>query len=144
MESAASEAEQAIAATTAATESAPAPAPAPAASHAPAPATETVAAAAIPDASAEAVPKVAHDAYGLPVQWAVQLGVFTRIEGAQEVKRRAEQAGYHVILQTVAQKGGAQHRVYIGPKLNRNAAASLNREVQQKLGITGYVTRYYP
>ena len=95
-------------------------------------------------AHADTVPQVHKDAYGLPVQWALQLGVFTRIEGAQEVKRRAEAAGYHAILQSVAGKDGAQHRVFIGPKLDRNAAESLGREVQQKLGIAGYVTRYYP
>ena len=86
----------------------------------------------------------AGDEYGLPVQWAMQLGVFTDLDNAVEVRDKAEQAGYHALLQSVAGKGATQHRVYIQPKLDRRALEALLPEVQRKLGIQGYVTRYYP
>lgn len=83
-------------------------------------------------------------ASGLPVQWAVQLGVFSRIENAQDLKRRAEQAGFHAILQSVPTDRGTQHRVYVNPKLDRAEAQALAAQVEKKIAVKGYVTRYYP
>lgn len=83
-------------------------------------------------------------ASGLPVQWAVQLGVFSRMENAQDVKRRAEAAGFHAILQSVPTDKGTQHRVYVNPKLDRAEAQALAVQVEKKIAVKGYVTRYYP
>jgi DedD protein len=83
-------------------------------------------------------------ASGLPVQWAVQLGVFSRMENAQDVKRRAEAAGFHAILQSVPTDKGTQHRVYVNPKLDRAEAQALAAQVEKKMAVKGYVTRYYP
>jgi DedD protein len=80
------------------------------------------------------------DAFGLPEQWALQLGVFGQLENAIEVRQRAEKAGYHAILQS----SGGKHRVYVAPKLDKRAVERLAPEVERKLGIKGYVTRYYP
>lgn len=84
------------------------------------------------------------DRHDLPVQWAVQLGVFAKLENAQEIKRRAEKSGYHAILQTVRDAGAIQHRVYVDPKLDKQAAQKLATEIEKNLGVKGYVTRYYP
>ena len=86
----------------------------------------------------------AGDDYGLPVQWAMQLGVFADLDNAVEVRGKAEKAGFHAVLQSVSVKGSMQHRVYIEPKLDRRALDALLPEVQRKLGIKGYVTPYYP
>lgn len=84
------------------------------------------------------------DQHTLPVQWAVQLGVFGKLENAQEIKRRAEKSGYHAILQTVRDGGVTQHRVYVDPKLDKQAAQKLAVEIDKNLGVKGFVTRYYP
>lgn len=84
------------------------------------------------------------DQHGLPVQWAVQLGVFGKLENAQEIKRRAEKSGYHAILQTVSNGGVTQYRVYVDPKLDKQAAQKLAAEVEKNLALKGFVTRYYP
>ena len=78
------------------------------------------------------------------MQWAVQLGVFGKLENAQEIKRRAEKSGYHAILQTVRDGGVTQHRVYVDPKLDKQAAQKLAVEIDKNLGVKGFVTRYYP
>ncbi len=83
-------------------------------------------------------------ASGLPVQWAVQLGAFSQLEAAQDVKRRAEQAGFHAILQPVSTATGTLHKVYVNPKLDRAEAQALAAEVKKKMAVDGYVTRYYP
>ena len=111
----------------------------------PQPPTEPLAAAQpAPQPEAPPVPAPHGDEYGLPEQWALQLGVFGQLENALEVREKAEQAGYHAILQSVAANGTTQHRVYIEPKLDRSALDSLLPEVERKLGIKGYVTRYRP
>ena len=84
------------------------------------------------------------DQHELPVQWAVQLGVFGKVENAQEIKRRAEKSGYHAILQTVRDGGATQYRVYVDPKLDKQAAQKVAAEIEKNLGVKGFVTRYYP
>ena len=91
-----------------------------------------------------AVPGVDVDAAGLPRQWAVQLGVFSQLANAREMQQRARAAGFHAILQSGGTAGAEQHRVYVDPKLDRNGAASVAAEVKRKLGVDGFVTRYYP
>lgn len=90
------------------------------------------------------VPPVATDAHGLPQQWAVQLGVFSQIANAREIQQRANAAGFHSILQSSGKPGAQQYRVYVNPKLDRADADVVASEVQRKLGLKGYVTRYYP
>jgi cell division septation protein DedD len=97
-----------------------------------------------PSAEETPVPAARGDEFGLPEQWALQLGVFGQMENAVEIRDRAEKAGYHAVLQSVAGKSGTQHRVYIEPKLDRRALDRIAPEVERKLGIKGYVTRYYP
>lgn len=84
------------------------------------------------------------DEQGLPVLWAVQLGVFSVPENAQSLKERAEKAGYHAVLQTVGGRGAKQYRVFVEPKLDRGAAEAMRKDLNAKLGIEGFVTRYYP
>ena len=58
--------------------------------------------------------------------------------------RRAEQAGFHAIVQTVPTDSGTLHKVYVNPKLDRAEAQALAAQVEKKLAVKGYVTRYYP
>jgi DedD protein len=92
----------------------------------------------------EPVAQPARDQFGLPEQWAVQLGVFGKQENAQELKARAERAGYHAILQISSANGARQYRVFVEPKLNRLDAQRVSANIEKSLGVKGYVTRYYP
>jgi len=84
------------------------------------------------------------DARALPEQWALQLGVFSARDNALELRARAEKAGFHALVQTVGSGPARRYRVYAEPKLDRAAVQRAAASVQQKLGIKGYVTRYYP
>lgn len=112
-------------------------APAPATAE---PATSTVA----PAPKRDPVPPVKNDARGLPEQWAVQLGVFSDRANATDLKARAEKAGFHALVQAVGNGPARRYRVYAEPKLERAGALRAAATVEQKLGIKGYVTRYYP
>lgn len=91
-----------------------------------------------------AVAGVDVDASGLPRQWAVQLGVFSQLANARELQQRANAAGFHAIVQSSGTAGAEQHRVYVNPKLDRGSADGVAAEVKRKLGVNGFVTRYYP
>lgn len=95
-------------------------------------------------ATPDPVPPVSTDARGLPEQWALQLGVFSDRANAMELRQRAEKAGFHALVQAVGKGPSARYRVYVEPKLDRAAVQRSAAAVQQKLGIKGYVTRYYP
>lgn len=90
------------------------------------------------------VAPVRTDARALPEQWALQLGVFSARDNALELRARAEKAGFHALVQTVGSGPARRYRVYAEPKLDRAAVQRAAVSVQQKLGIKGYVTRYYP
>ena len=90
------------------------------------------------------VATVRTDARALPEQWALQLGVFSARDNALELRARAEKAGFHALVQTVGSGPARRYRVYVEPKLDRAAVQRAAVSVQQKLGIKGYVTRYYP
>lgn len=93
---------------------------------------------------AEAPGSVRNDRQGLPEQWVLQLGVFAEQANALELRARAEKAGYHALVQSVDVDGRSQHRVLIEPKLDRSALERLVPDVQRRLGIRAYLTRYYP
>ena len=97
-----------------------------------------------PAAPAPKVPAPVTDSRGLPEQWALQLGVFSARANALELRERAEKAGFHALVQPVGKGAGVRYRVYVAPKLDRAAVTRLAPDVQRKLGIKGYVTRYYP
>jgi len=84
------------------------------------------------------------DARGLPEQWAVQLGVFSQLDNARELHARALEAGYHAVMQKSESGGKTQYRVLVEPKLDRRALDALLPEIRRRLGLEGYVTRYYP
>ncbi len=97
-----------------------------------------------PRPAPEPVPPVRNDSHGLPEQWALQLGVFSDRSNALELRARAEKAGFHALVQPVGKGAALRYRVYAEPKLDRAAVQRAAASVQQKLGIKGYVTRYYP
>jgi cell division septation protein DedD len=70
--------------------------------------------------------------------------VFSARDNALELRARAEKAGFHALVQTVGSGPARRYRVYAEPKLDRAAVQRAAVSVQQKLGIKGYVTRYYP
>lgn len=97
-----------------------------------------------PKSQLRTVAPVTTDPGGLPQQWAVQLGVFSQLANARDLQQRANAAGFHAILQSSTHGGTQQHRVFVNPKLDRIDAEATAAEVHRKLGVDGYVTRYYP
>jgi DedD protein len=83
------------------------------------------------------------DANGLPVLWAVQLGSFGNEKSAHELVRKLRKQGYHAFTGVSESSRGKYTRVYVGPKMDKNAATRLKDVLQKELGIDdAIVTRY--
>ena len=84
------------------------------------------------------------DEHGLPVLWAVQLGLFNQAENAHQLQESARAAGFHVVLQKTTTVDGDVYRVFSEPKLERAASEQLRDQLNAALQLDTFVTRYYP
>jgi DedD protein len=75
--------------------------------------------------------------------WAVQVGVFTRKEGADELARRLRDGGYAAFVEPVKLAGGqTSHRVRIGPEVKRQNAQRIQTEVKSKFKLDALVVAH--
>ena len=75
--------------------------------------------------------------------WAVQVGVFTRKEGAEELAKRLRDGGYAAFVEPVKLAGGqTSHRVRIGPEVKRENAQRIQAEVKSKFKLDALVVAH--
>lgn len=75
--------------------------------------------------------------------WAVQVGVFTRKEGADELATRLRAGGYAAFVEPVKLAGGqTSHRVRIGPEVKRDNAQRIQAEVKSKFKLDALVVAH--
>lgn len=78
--------------------------------------------------------------------WAVQVGSFSRAEGATELASRLRDAGYRAFTQPFDQGDQRLHRVFLGPELQRDRAAELRERIaaDEAFGLQGLVVSVGP
>ncbi|MBA3981624.1 MAG: cell division protein [Alcanivorax sp.] len=78
--------------------------------------------------------------------WAVQVGSFSRAEGATELASRLRDAGYRAFTQPFDQGDQRLHRVFLGPELQRDRAAALRERIaaDEAFGLQGLVVSVGP
>jgi DedD protein len=75
--------------------------------------------------------------------WAVQVGVFTRKTGAEELATRLRAGGYAAFVEPVKLAGGqTSHRVRIGPEVKRENAQRIQAEVKSKFKLDALVVAH--
>jgi len=75
--------------------------------------------------------------------WAVQVGVFSKIEGAQELSGRLRAAGFAAFVEPVKLAGGqTSHRVRIGPEVKRENAARIQADVKARFKLDALVVAH--
>jgi DedD protein len=75
--------------------------------------------------------------------WAVQVGVFTRKQGADELATRLRAGGYAAFVEPVKLAGGqTSHRVRIGPEVKRENAQRIQTEVKSKFKLDALVVAH--
>ena len=74
--------------------------------------------------------------------WAVQLGSFSETVNAMGLLDRLRSKGYAAFVETVRLDGSKSTRVYVGPELLRAKAIKAQKQLEQELGLKGFVVRY--
>lgn len=75
--------------------------------------------------------------------WAVQVGVFSKKEGAEELAARLRAGGYAAFVEPVKLAGGqTSHRVRIGPEVRRENAQRIQSEVKSKFKLDALVVAH--
>lgn len=75
--------------------------------------------------------------------WAVQVGVFSKREGADELATRLRAAGYAAFVEPVKLAGGqTSHRVRVGPEVKRENAAKIQAEIKAKFKLDALVVSH--
>ncbi len=75
--------------------------------------------------------------------WAVQVGVFSKVEGAQELSGRLRAAGFAAFVEPVKLAGGqTSHRVRIGPEVKRENAARIQADVKSRFKLDALVVAH--
>ncbi|MCB1610324.1 MAG: SPOR domain-containing protein [Xanthomonadales bacterium] len=75
--------------------------------------------------------------------WAVQVGVFTRKDGADELVTRLRGAGYAAFVEPIKLAGGqTSHRVRVGPEVKRENAQRIQTEIKAKFKIDALVVSH--
>ncbi|MCH8543288.1 MAG: SPOR domain-containing protein [Alcanivorax sp.] len=78
--------------------------------------------------------------------WAVQVGSFSRLAGAESLAQRLRDAGYRAFTRPFEQSGQTLHRVYLGPELDRDRARDLRERIaaDDSFGLQGLVVSVGP
>ncbi|GMU44985.1 MAG: SPOR domain-containing protein [Xanthomonadales bacterium] len=75
--------------------------------------------------------------------WAVQVGVFTRKDGAEELAKRLRDGGYAAFVEPVKLAGGqTSHRVRVGPEVKRENAQRIQGELKSKFKLDALVVAH--
>lgn len=75
--------------------------------------------------------------------WAVQVGVFSKKEGADELVARLRAGGYAAFVEPIKLAGGqTSHRVRVGPEVKRENAARIQGEIKSKYKLDALVVAH--
>jgi DedD protein len=97
------------------------------------------------DVSAKSIPEEPGlDAKGLPASWVLQAGAFQDKANAVELRDRLLKGGHRAFVQTSTAGGKATHRVFVGPKMTREALVAEQAALQRKFGVKTMIVPFVP
>jgi len=77
--------------------------------------------------------------------WAVQVGVYSKKEGADELAARLRAGGYAAFVEPVKLAGGqTSHRVRVGPEVKRENAQRIQAEMKSKFKLVDALVVAHP
>ena len=74
--------------------------------------------------------------------WTVQLGSFTQIENAKELKHTLQKNQFRAYMKKAQTENGINYRVFVGPEIRQSDANSVAQKLQKEFGLSGLVVRY--
>jgi len=87
---------------------------------------------------------LAMDSDGVPVAWILQVASVSSAEKADELRRRLLSMNYKAYVKKVERGGKVLHRVYLGPKFERNKLEQMQSAIDAEFGVKSMVARYIP
>lgn len=76
--------------------------------------------------------------------WVLQVASLRSEEGARQLRTRLREQGYRAYVRTAQVDDQQVSRVYIGPKIGREAVEALKSEVDEALSVDSLVLRFEP
>ena len=81
---------------------------------------------------------------GYPIAYTLQVMSLTNRADAQAVSEKLKAMEYKAYIVEVDRPEGIRFRVYIGPKVEREALVAVKRSIDQALGVDSLIVRYWP
>lgn len=81
---------------------------------------------------------------GTPKAWVLQVASFREKELADNLRSKLAQLGYEAYTRVVAYKNGTVHRVYVGPKLDKESLLQEKGTIERNLGLQALVLPFTP
>ncbi len=95
------------------------------------------------NAKAASPPKQATlDKQGLPISWVLQVASFSNAENARELKRALQDKGYKAYTREVSASKAKATRVYVGPKINRDAILKDKQAIDKAFSLNTLIVRF--
>lgn len=87
-------------------------------------------------------PGMAQD--GTPKAWVLQVASFRQRDLADTLSRKLNDKGYPAYVREVSHPDGVLVRVFVGPKLDKQALLTVKAAVEQELGLQSMVLPFKP
>ncbi len=108
-----------------------------------APAAETAAAPTSPTGASSTPPATAQlDHQGLPQGWSVRLGVFANSNNAAALVARLQASDHRAYSRPTRSSQGPATAVFVGPRVDRQAAQQLLEQLREEFELTGLIVPY--
>jgi len=82
------------------------------------------------------------DGKGLPEAWVLQLASVKNKDNAQELQKKLIASNFPAYIKSATTADGLSYRVLVGPKLSREKAEMMARDIEKKHGIKGIIVRF--
>ncbi len=81
---------------------------------------------------------------GLPEAWVLQVGSFRDRAGADALSQQLLDAGHDAYVRTARSGGDNVHRVFVGPKVERDKLLEEKRTIDREFGVESLVLNFEP
>jgi len=92
----------------------------------------------------EAPQRLAMDANGVPVAWALQVATVSSAEKAESLRKRLMELHHKAYISRVSSGGKSLYRISVGPKFERAELEKLQAGINAEFGVNSVVARYTP
>jgi len=80
----------------------------------------------------------------LPEAWVIQVGSFAQKEAAEKLLKDLQAEGQKAYLRSVVTDKGVMHRLFIGPKMNKQDAINIKTQLDKRLKVDAIIYPYKP